>query len=106
MTDEFEQPDPPLTQEQEAMVASLSDAFIRDVDRVLLSHSRSSWRKVAMLVGMTMMDQDLKATGLPDVFFSMRVRRLVEIGRLESAGNLAYMRSSEVRLPPRAPVEP
>jgi hypothetical protein len=99
VADEKEQPDPPLSPEQEAIVASLSEDFIRSVDRALLSHAMPSLRKVAMLVGLTMMDADLRAPGLPDLFYSNRVRKLVEAGLLEAEGNLHYMRFSEVRLP-------
>ncbi len=106
MATEFEQPDAPLTLEQEAIVAALSDAFVRDVDRILLAHCRLSWRKVALLVGLTMNDPTLKFQGLPDVFFSMRVRRLVESGALESTANIACMRYCEVRLPAANPVDP
>lgn len=99
MTDKIEQPDPPLSPEEVAVVASLSKDFLRKADCVLLSHARSSWRKVSMLVGLAMMDSGLRIEGLPDLFFSLRIRRLVEAGSLESSGNLDCMRFCEVRLP-------
>jgi len=99
MVREREQPDPPLSPEQEAVAATLSDDFIRKVDLALLSHANTSWRKAAMLVGLTMMEAELRVPGLPDLFYSRRVRRLVEAGLLEADGNLDYMRFSEVRLP-------
>ena len=42
--------------------------------------------------------------GIPDLFYAERLRKLVQDGRLESQGNLAYMRLSEVRLPQAKPV--
>ena len=36
---------------------------------------------------------------VPDIYYAQRVRHLVEIGKLESQGDLHYMRYSEVRLP-------
>jgi hypothetical protein len=36
---------------------------------------------------------------VPDVYYAQRVCHLVEVGKLESQGNLAFMRFSEVRLP-------
>jgi len=33
------------------------------------------------------------------VFYAERIRALADFGRLESQGNLSYMRFSEVRLP-------
>ena len=54
---------------------------------------------MAFIVGKTMMDLPGLVSGIPDVYYSQRVRHLVEEGKLESQGNLAYMRYSEVRLP-------
>ena len=99
MSEEQRYPDGPLTPEQESIVASLSADFVRLVDAALLSHARVAWRKVAMLVGSAMMDSTLRVPGLPDTFYSMRVRKLVEAGMLEAEGNLGHMRFSEVRLP-------
>lgn len=100
--DEFE-PDGPLTPEQEAVVEKLSPDDLAMIDEGLLSNCCDRWRKVAMVVGTTM------TTGgphryekVPDVFYSQRVKALVEKGLLESQGNLDFMRYSEVRLP-RAP---
>ena len=36
---------------------------------------------------------------VPDIYYAQRVRHLVEVGKLESQGDLHYMRYSEVRLP-------
>ena len=94
-------PDPPLTAEQHALVAKLTSADRRTIDEVLLANATPRWRKVAMIVGMTMIqleDRGDRVNGIPDVFYSQRVRVLVEAGRLEAAGDLAYMRFSEVRL--------
>ena len=99
MSEERRRPDGPLTPEQEALVASLSADFLRKVDAALLSQAKGTWRKVAMLVGSAMMDSALRVPGLPDTFYAMRVRKLVEVGVLEAEGNLDYMRFSEVRLP-------
>lgn len=99
MTAESVQPDPPLSAEQKALIASLSEDFIRKIDRVLLSHAKPQPRKVAMLVALSMMDSDIRASGLPDLYLSMRVRKLVEDGFLDSDGNLECMRFSEVRIP-------
>ena len=53
-----------------------------------------------MVVGTTMMsDGPYRFESIPDVFYSQRVKALVENGLLESQGNLDFMRYSEVRLP-------
>ena len=98
MNEEILQPEAELTPEQLAKVARLSEAEIRAIDETLLSNARQEWCKVAMIVARTIMRYS-DADSLPDVFYSQRVRKLVADGRLESQGNLAYMRFSEVRLP-------
>lgn len=101
--DEFK-PDGPLTHEQIAIVEKLTSADLQKIDEGLLSNCCDKWRKVARVVGTTMMsDGPYRFENVPDVFYSQRVRLLVEKGLLESQGNLDFMRYSEIRLakPPR-----
>ncbi len=91
-------PDPSLTPEQEAKVAQLKDDQVRAIDAALLSNACSNWRKVARVVGTTMMGIR-NLGGIPDLYYAQRVRKLVEAGQLEAQGNLSYMGLSEVRLP-------
>ena len=84
--------------DQEA-VDKLTPDQIADIDRALLSDCAHSWRKVARIVGSAMSEVGNKPPGLPDSFYAQRVGILVQRGLLESQGNLAYMRYSEVRLP-------
>ncbi|HSS65738.1 MAG TPA: DUF3658 domain-containing protein [Gammaproteobacteria bacterium] len=88
-----------MTPKQAAVAASLSPEFVQRIDHALLSHARTSNRKVAMLVGLTMSDPSLRVSGLPDIFYAERVKELVARGLLIAEGNLEYMRYSEVRLP-------
>jgi hypothetical protein len=93
------QPDPPLSQEQAAVAASLGAELVASIDAALLSHATKRSRKVAMLVGLTMADDALQVPGLPDLDYAQRVKELVTRGLLVAEGNLDYMRYSEVRLP-------
>lgn len=99
MEEEISIPDPPLSPEQEARVTQLTSKEIEAIDETLMSNAKPSWRKVAMLVGLSIGQLRDKIKDIPDLYYSQRVRKLVESGRLESQGNLAYMRFSEVRLP-------
>ena len=97
--DEFE-PDGPLTPEQQTVVEKLSQEDIAKIDDGLLSNCCDRWRKVAMVVGTTMtIGGPYRYEGVPDVFYSQRVKALVATGLLESQGNLDFMRYSEVWLP-------
>lgn len=97
MTDDLEY-DPPLTPQQREVADGLSLEEIEEIDAMLLSQSSEKWRKVARVVGWTLMELNEKYPGLPDVFYSERVQFLVENQSLESKGNLKRMRYSEVRL--------
>jgi hypothetical protein len=93
------EPDPPLSEEQARVAASLSAELIARIDAELMSHARVNTRKVAMLVGSAMMNPDICVPGLPDLYYAQRVRALVAAGQLVAEGNLAFMCFSEVRLP-------
>jgi hypothetical protein len=100
--DEELKPDRPMTSDEQALVDTLSEVALQKIDEALLANANRSWRKVAMLVGSTMMNDPDRGRGLPDVFYAQRIRKLVDAGCLESRGDLAYMRYSEVRLAPSA----
>jgi hypothetical protein len=93
------EPDPPLNTEQSLRVSRLTQEDLWEIDRVLLSQASHQWRKVARIVGMTIGELSDRFPNVPDIYYAQRVRHLVEVGKLESQGNLAYMRFSEVRRP-------
>ena len=88
-----------MTPQEQVVADALSIELLRRIDAALLSHVRTTNRKVSMLVGLTMMDPFLRVPGLPDVFYTQRIRMLVDKGLLVAEGSLGYMRYSEVRLP-------
>ena len=88
-----------LTDEQAKIAASLTPELIEKIDECILSHATVSERKVAMIVGLTMMDTSIRVAGLPDLFYRDRVKTLVTRGLLLAEGNLNRMGYSEVRLP-------
>jgi hypothetical protein len=87
-----------LTDEHRALIALLSEGDLSSIDAALLSRCDHHFRKVAYIVGSAMSQAPCRVSGLPDIFYAQRVRHLVSQGSLESAGNLAYMRYSEVRV--------
>jgi Protein of unknown function len=91
-------PDEPLTPEQVRIAEKLSPEQLRAVDQVLISYAAERWRKVAFIVGSALSEPACKDIYLPDVFYVSRLRLLVACGVLDSFGDLAYMRYSEVRL--------
>ncbi len=97
--DEDLQPDPPLTAEQTSRVAKLSDEDVLRIDAALLANACHQNRKVAAVVGYTLMELRATIPNVPDIYYAQRVRELVQRGALVADGNLSYMRYSEVRLP-------
>lgn len=95
---EVPEPDGPMSPEQQARVNQLTEDEIQAIDQVLLAHASHQFRKVARVVGMTM-GTSVHKKGIPDFFYAERIRRLVAEGKLESEGDLDYMRFSEVRIP-------
>jgi hypothetical protein len=93
------QDDAPLTPEQLEAVSVLDEAALRQIDEAILGNVTNNWRKVAMVVGMTMQQNAFQVKGIPDVFYAQRVILLVEKGAIEAEGNLRRMRRSEIRLP-------
>jgi hypothetical protein len=70
-----------------------------EIDEALLANIAKEWRKIAFVVGMTMMQIDKKQrAGLDDVYFAKRVVGLVEKGLIDYQGELDQMRECEIRL--------
>lgn len=92
-------PNPPLSGKEQELVSRLSKAEIERLDKELLANCTHQWRKVAMVIGMTMGTLESRTFGIPAMYYAHRVAKLVREGRLESQGDLQRMRYSEVRLP-------
>ncbi|MEW8295451.1 MAG: DUF3658 domain-containing protein [Candidatus Thiodiazotropha sp.] len=93
------EPDGKLTPEQEQLVGQLTEDEVREIDMALLSNTNGKWRKVAMVVAETMLELANKINGIPDIYYSQRIRKLVDEKQLVARGDLSYMRYSEVRKP-------
>ena len=93
------EPDGELTPDQVKLVEQLTEEEVQTIDNALLSNTGERWRKVAMVVGTTMMELPSRVEGIPDIYYSKRVQKLVIDGLLESQGDLSRMRYSEVRRP-------
>ena len=72
---------------------------MNDLDTIIISHARKEWRKVAKIAAMTMQDCGVAPTDGELEAVVARVRHLIDRGRLEAKGNLAFPRFSEARLP-------
>jgi hypothetical protein len=106
MSKEIPDADPPLSAEEQAVVDQLGATDLQFIDDTILSNSAECWRKVARVAGLAQDALASRYSGLPCVFYALRISRLVDAGRLDSQGDLSYMRFSEVRLRPSKFNEP
>ncbi len=97
--EEKSEPLPPLTDEQQKHVDELTAEEIQMIDDALMAEASTKLRKVARVVGVAMMEHKERFKHIPDIFYALRVKKLVEEGRLVSEGDLDYIRFSEVKLP-------
>jgi hypothetical protein len=68
------------------------------VDVLVLGQCTSVWRKVAMVVGVSLDEFDARFSNLPYVYMQIRMLELEESGILEIQGDVMSMRHAEVRL--------
>ena len=95
-------PDTLLEPYEEEELSRLTAAQVRHVDEAILASCVPSWKKVANVVGTASEQASDWLAEIPCGYFAQRVKALVQAGRLESQGNLDYMRFSEVRQPEQA----
>ena len=99
MNPEIPIPNPPLSRKESAAFAKLGPKDVVAIDDGIIASAQPGWRKVAMVV--TLAEERLRGRypQFSYVLYAKRIRLLAKRGRLESQGNLRYMRFSEVRLP-------
>jgi hypothetical protein len=86
-----------LTDAERRRVRALTEAQLAEIDKVLLSHIDTEWRKVALIVGTTMLQLGKELPRLPDIFFASRITEFVRRGEVEEQGDPQRMRFREVR---------
>jgi hypothetical protein len=92
-------PEAEPTPAQMAIIRMLTPDQVGRIDATLLANAAPQWRKVARVVGASLIHLKAEHPGLPDVYYSFRITELVNTGRLQSQGDLRRMRFSEVRTP-------
>lgn len=91
-------PESLLDAEEQATVDRLTAEQIQRIDDALLSDCTSRGHKVARIIGTAFKLLRDELPKVPGGFYSQRVQALVAEGKLDSRGDLDYMRFSEVRL--------
>jgi hypothetical protein len=97
-TPEVPIPNPPISAEEKALADSLSQRELEVIDACILSHCADRFYKVARIMWQTQEDLAQRFPKLSYVFYTQRLKHLVDTGRLVAAGDVSKMRFSEVRL--------
>lgn len=101
MADEVPIPNESPTPGELAAFSRLSLGEVEAFDDAILSCVLIRWQKVAMIASLARKKLEPQYPEFSFSFYGERIRLLAGQGRLESQGNLSYMRFSEVRLPQR-----
>jgi len=91
-------PNPPISAEEQAAVDLLSEQDLESIDGCILSHCADHFYKVARIMGRTEDELAGRFPKLSYVFYTHRLKHLVDRAHLDAAGDVLKMRFSEVRL--------
>jgi hypothetical protein len=75
---------------------TITDSFI---DERILFFVRPQWRKVAFILTKVVHEFDAKGISVSEERLEKRLRVLIKLKQIESAGDVSRWRFSEVRLP-------
>ena len=97
-TPEVPIPNPPISADEQAAADLLSEQDLEAIDACILGHCADRFYKVARIMGRTQDELACRFPKLSYVFYTQRLKHLVDAGRLVAAGDVFKMRFSEVRL--------
>src|SRR5262245_45490876 len=99
MTREVPIPNPPLSREEKTAFAKLSVEEKAAIDKEILECLASHWQKVARVVIRAEEKLRDRYPQFSYILYAERIRLMTKQSRIESQGNLRYLRFSEVRWP-------
>jgi hypothetical protein len=91
-------PNPPISAKELAAADLLSEQDLDSIDACILSHCAGHFFKVARIMLRTQNDLAERFPKLSYVFYTQRLKHLVDTARLDAAGDVFKVRFSEVRL--------
>jgi hypothetical protein len=90
--------DGPMDWDDYGLIDELTGDTLGQIDAALMSLTTPKPRKVAGIIGRTLASSPARVPGLPDFFYSERVRFLIESGALELVGDVDDLMKGEVCL--------
>ena len=100
-TPEVPVPNPPISGVEKTAADLLSQQELEAIDACILSHCADHFYKVARIMMQTQDELAHRFPKLSYVFYTQRLKHLVDTGHLVAAGDVFKMRFSEVRLAPQ-----
>jgi hypothetical protein len=97
-TPEVPIPNPPISVAEKAAADLLSEQDLQAIDACILGQCADHFYKVARVMGRTQDELAARFPKLSYVFYTQRLKHLVDTGHLDAAGDVFKMRFSEVRL--------
>jgi hypothetical protein len=90
------------TEEEMAQMRAATPAEAQAVDELILAQCSERFRKVAMVAAKLLREFEAQFPHLPLAYVLARMQELEKAGAIEIAGDVWYMRHSEIRLVSRA----
>lgn len=97
-TPEVPIPNEPISAEEKAAADLLDPQELEAIDACLLSHCTGRFLKVARVILRTENGLRHRFPKLTHIFYTLRLRHLVDTGHLLASGDVSQMRFSEVKL--------
>ncbi len=80
-------------------VDTLSEQQIIAIDECLMRNIKPFWRKLAMIIGLTMSEmKEIYGIDITYIYYYTNLINLTKANNIETQGNIAFIRWSEARL--------
>ena len=88
-----------LEQAERDAIARLDDGDLEQIDRAILSALGNTWQKAGFIASGVMIAAPDEYEELPEVFYAVRIRALVQAACIEGKGDPQVLKTFEIRLP-------
>ena len=87
-----------LEHDAQEAIARLREHDLQQIDQAILSALDRRWKKAGFITAGVMIAAPDEHEDLPEAFYVLRIRELVQAGRIELKGDLDELKTSEIRL--------
>jgi hypothetical protein len=87
-----------LEHDAQQAIARLREQDLLQIDQAILAALDHSWKKAGFITAGVMIAAPDEHEDLPEVFYVLRMRALVQAGKIELKGDLDELKTSQIRL--------